>query len=84
MIADTITINKQDPITGYTPFHTACAGGQLSIVKQLMTQYGNDTCKQLLSRDGKTGLQVSAESGHQRVVQTIPNTINIKNLRLII
>jgi hypothetical protein len=76
-----ISIHVQEPISGFTAFHLACAGGHLSIVQQLMSKYGKDTCRDLLNRDGQTGLECAAESGRKDVLQTILNTMSMKKLR---
>jgi len=76
-----INIHKLEPVSGFTAFHLACAGGHLSIVQQLMSKYGKDTCRDLINRDGQTGLESAAESGRKDILQTILNTISLKKLR---
>ncbi len=82
LIADnSIDISKIESHTGYSGFHLACAGGHLSIVQQLMTKFGRDLCNNLVTRDGKTGLDLSVENGNQDVVHAILKTINRKTMR---
>ena len=76
-----LDIKKLEPVTGHTAFHLACAGGHLSVVQQLLSKFGNETCKQLLTADGKSGLIVAVESGRKEIVQTILNTYKIKDIR---
>ncbi len=78
-----LDIQQLEPVTGYTSFHLACSGGHLSVVQQLMTRFGNEICKQLLSRDGKSGLFLASEFGRKEVVQTILNKISKKEVRLV-
>ncbi len=78
---EVISICQLESITGFTAFHLACAGGHLSVVQQMMSKYGEDTCNILLNRDGQTGLECATESGRKEVVQAILNTISLKRLR---
>jgi hypothetical protein len=74
-------LSDLEPVSGFTAFHLACAGGHLSIVQQLMSKYGKDTCRDLINREGQTGLECAVESGRIEIVKTILNSISQKNLR---
>ena len=67
--------------SGLGAYHLACAGGHLSIVQQLMTKFGKVICLELVSKDGKTGLELATESGRKNVVQVILNTLKGKQMR---
>jgi len=76
-----LDIQQVEPVTGYTAFHLACAGGHLSVVQQLMAKCGAETCRQLITTDGKSGLILAAVSGRKEIVQTILNTYKKKDIR---
>ncbi len=75
-------IQQVEPDTGYTAFHLACTGGHLSVVQQLMKTFGNETCRQLLTKnDGKSGLVLAAEFERIEIVQTILTTYKKTEMR---
>jgi hypothetical protein len=76
-----LDIQQVEPDTGYTAFHLACAGGHLSVVQQLMKAFGNETCRHLLTNEGKSGLVLAAEYERIEIVQTILSTYKKNEMR---
>jgi hypothetical protein len=76
-----LDIQQVEPDTGYTAFHLACAGGHLSVVQQLLKTFGNETCRHLLTNEGKSGLVLAAEYERIEIVQTILTTYKKTEMR---
>ena len=78
-----LDIQLVEPATGYTAFHLACDRGHLSVVHQLMTFFGNESCRQLITSEGKSGLILGAELGRIEIIKALLDTYKKKELRYI-
>ena len=78
-----LDIQLVEPVTGYTAFHLACDRGHLSVVQQLMTFFGNECCRQLLTSKGKSGLILGAELGRIEIIKALLDTYKKKEFRYI-
>lgn len=73
-----MTLEEQ---SGLSAYHLACAGGHLSIVQQLMAKSGKEICFELVSKDGRTGLELATEAGRKNVVKVILGNLKGKQMR---
>jgi len=71
-------VNAREAEKGSTPLHAAVAGGQLNVVKKLLTEYMPPLELNATDAEGKTPFEVASESGRKDVVELIEERVNTK------